>query len=67
MSQTFNDRIQAELRKYIQANIDQIKHNMVYGGLADFAQYKYLAGMAAGLALIDELLVEARKTVQEDI
>jgi hypothetical protein len=67
MSQTFNDRVQSELRKYTQANIDQIKHNMVYGGLADFAQYKYLAGMAAGLALIEELLDEARKSVQEDI
>jgi hypothetical protein len=66
MSQTFNDRVQAELRKYIQANIDQIKNNMVHGGLVDFAHYKYQAGIAAGLALIDELLEEARKAVQED-
>ena len=63
-AQTFNQALEIETAKRIDAEIDAAKNTLAAGQLPDHATYRYHAGTVAGLQKAKELLLDAMRDLQ---
>lgn len=64
VAQTFNQALEIETAKRIDAAIDAAKDTLAAGQLPDHATYRYHAGTVAGLQTAKALLLEALQDLQ---
>ncbi len=64
--QTVNTQFEQELTKLIDAEIDRLTGNMIFGGaVADYAAYTALRGQILGLQLAKDQFGEVNRIIAE--
>ena len=60
--QTYQSRFELELKKLVENKVTEYKDQIAAGlGVNDFAAYRQIVGMIAGLDMIDDLCDEANE------